>query len=66
MKYFVEGNRRFRFEKEINASSSKDVRRKIESMSLEELMEGDEDNGLLGDYLRIVRSSDGKEWRDYY
>ena len=64
MKYYVQGTRKFIFEGEINASSSKDVERKINAMSLEDLKEwGDEDGtGLLGDSLEIVRSSDKKTW----
>ncbi len=64
MKYYVQGTRKFRFEGEINASSSKDVERKINAMSLEDLKEwGDEDGtGPLGDSLEIVRSSDKKTW----
>ena len=64
MKYYVQGVREFRFEMEINASSTKDVERKINKMSLEDLMKTHEESSLLGDSMTIVRLSDGKTWKN--
>ena len=62
MKYYVQGTRKFFFEGEINASSSKEVERKINKMSLEDLKEWGEEEatGSVGDTIEITRLSDGK------
>ena len=62
MKYSVQGTRKFIFEFEINASSFKDVERKINAMSLEDLKESGEETstGWVGDTIEITRLSDGK------
>ena len=65
MKYSVQGTRKFIFEFEINASSFKDVERKVNAMSLEDLKElGEkEGTGYVGDSLKVFRSLDGKIWQ---
>ena len=64
MKYSVQGVRKFIFEFEINASSFKDVERKINEMSLEDLKELSEEGnfGYVGDSLKVWRLSDDKTW----
>ena len=64
MKYSVQGTRKFIFEFEINASSFKEVERKINAMSLEDLKELSEEgnSGYVGDSLKVLRSSDDKIW----
>ncbi len=64
MKYSVQGTRKFIFEFEINASSFKEVERKINAMSLEELKELGEERatGSVGDSLKVRRLSDDKTW----
>ena len=57
MKYSVQGTRKFIYEFEINASSFKDVERKINAMSLEDLKElGEEQStGWVGDTIEITQ-----------